>query len=156
MDTKKVKLNRGNILLAKIRYHFDLKLLKTIYSAIFESHDCQLWGHTQTQVMNNIEKIQTKALWIINFKRPCGSSAPLYNESKIFKLKDIATLNNLQLVDDQINKNSPKSFHTFFTLKTEQHRHNARENSLNVPPMKMATHGSNSVTLSVIRDWNNL
>ena len=41
----KLKLNRGNGLLAKIRYHVDLKLLKTIYSGIFESHlryGCQL------------------------------------------------------------------------------------------------------------------
>ena len=38
MDTIKLKLNRANSLLAKIRYHVDSKLLKTIYSAIFESH----------------------------------------------------------------------------------------------------------------------
>ena len=45
MDTIKLKLNRENRLLAKIRYHVDSKLLKTIYSAIFESHlryGCQL------------------------------------------------------------------------------------------------------------------
>ena len=38
MDTIQLKLNRGNGLLAKIRYHVDSKLLKTIYSAIFEFH----------------------------------------------------------------------------------------------------------------------
>ena len=60
MHTIKLKLNRGNNLLAKIRYHVDSKLLKTIYSAIFESHlryGCHLWGQIQTQVMNNNEKI---------------------------------------------------------------------------------------------------
>ena len=65
MHTIKFKLNRGNNLLAKIRYHVDSKLLKTIYSAIFKSHlryGCHLWGQIQTQVMNNNEKIQNKAL----------------------------------------------------------------------------------------------
>ena len=38
MDTIQLKLNRANGLLAKIRYHVDSKLLKTIYSAIFEFH----------------------------------------------------------------------------------------------------------------------
>ena len=159
MHTIKFKLNRSNSLLAKIKYHVDSKLLKTICSAIFESHlrySCQQWGQTQTQVMNNIEKIQNKALRIINFKGPWESSAPLYKESKNFKLKDIVLLNNLQFVYDQINKNLPKSFHTFFTLKTEQHRHKTRGNSLNVSPVKTTTYGSNSVTCCAIRDWNKL
>ena len=73
MDTIKLKLNRANSLLAKIRYHVDSKLLKTIYSAIFESHlryGCQLWGQAQTQVIKNTEKIRNKILRIINFKCP--------------------------------------------------------------------------------------
>ena len=38
MHTIKLKLNRANGLLAKIRHDVDSKLLKTIYSAMFESH----------------------------------------------------------------------------------------------------------------------
>ena len=73
MDAIELKLNIENSLSAKIRYHVDSKLLKTIYSAIFKSHlryGCQLWGQAQTQVIKNIEKIQNKALQIINFKCP--------------------------------------------------------------------------------------
>ena len=159
MHTVKLKLNRANSLLAKIRCHVDSKLFKTTYSAIFESHlryGCQLWRQTQTQFMNNTEKIQNKALRIITFNGPWESSAPLYKESKIFKLKDIVLLNNLQFVYDQINKNLPKSFRSFFALKTKQHRHNTRENSLNVPPVKTTTYGSNSVTRCANSDWNKL
>ena len=74
----------------------------------------------------------------------------------MFKLKDIVPLDNLQFANDQINKNLPKSFHTFFTLKMEQHQHNTRGNSLNIPPVKTTTYGFNSVTCSGIRDWNKL
>ena len=113
-------------------------------------------GQAQTQVIKNIEKIQNKALRTIHFKCPWESSVPLYKESKILKLKDIVLLNNLKFVYDQINKNLPNSFHTFFTLKTEQHQHNTRGNSLNIPPVKTITYGSNLVTCWAIRNWNKL
>ena len=38
MDTIKFELSKANDLLAKRRYYVGSKLLKTIYSAIFESH----------------------------------------------------------------------------------------------------------------------
>ena len=47
METIKLELNIANSFPAKVRYHVDSKLLKTIYSAIFNSHlryDYQLWG----------------------------------------------------------------------------------------------------------------
>ena len=55
METVKLKLNRANSLLAKLRHHVNPILLRTIYYAIFESHQrygCQLRGQTQTQVKN--------------------------------------------------------------------------------------------------------
>ena len=45
MDTVKLKLNRANGLLAKLRHYVNPILLRTIYYAIFESHlqyGCQL------------------------------------------------------------------------------------------------------------------
>ena len=57
---------------------------------------------------------------------------------------------------DQINENLAKSFHTFFSLRKEQHRHNTKKNSQNVPPVKTATYGSNSVKCCAIRNWNKL
>ena len=59
MATVKLKLNRANGLLAKLR-HVNPTLLRTICYAIFEPHlryGCQLWGQAQTQVLENIEKI---------------------------------------------------------------------------------------------------
>ena len=110
----------------------------------------------RTQMVDSIYKFQNKALRIINFKGPWKSSAPLYKKLKFFKLKNIVTLNNLQFVHDQINKNLPLSFANVFTLKTEQHQHYTRESNLNVPPVKTKTYDSNSVKLCAIRDWNNL
>ena len=111
MDTMKLKLNRVNGLLAKLRHYVNPTLLRTIYYAIFEPHlryGCQLWGQAQTQVLQNIEKIQNKTLRILNFKNPLKPVEQIYKESKIFKLKDIATMSNLKFVYDQTNKILPR------------------------------------------------
>ena len=86
MDTVKLKLNRANCLLAKLKalcWQVDSILLRTICYAIFESnlwYGYQLWGQTQTQILQNIEKIQNKAIKImeilttnlVTFKRKDG------------------------------------------------------------------------------------
>ena len=85
MDTVKLKLNTANGLLAKLRHYVNSILLRTIYYAIFESHlqyGCQLCGKTQTQVLQNIEKI-THGNQV---------NKSIYNEFKIFELKDIITI----------------------------------------------------------------
>ena len=67
MDTAKLKLNRANGSLAKLRHYVNPILLR-IYYVIFEPHlryGCQLLGQAQTQVLQNIEKIQNKALRIL-------------------------------------------------------------------------------------------
>ena len=157
MDTVKLKLNRANGLLAKLRHYVNLTLLRTIYYAIFEPHlryGCQLWGQTQTQVLQNIEQIQNKALRILNFKNPWDPIEQIYKESKIFKLKDIVTISNLKFVYDQMNKILPRVFETFSINKTRSHLYNTSGNSLDVPQVKATSYGSNSFTLHVIRTWN--
>ena len=115
---------------------------------------CQLWGQTQTQVLQNIEKVQNKALTIINFKNPWESSEQIYKESKIFKLKDIVTISNLKFVYDQMKKLLTRVFEKILIIKTRQHLYNTRGNSLGVPQVKTTIYGSNSFTLHAIHTWN--
>ena len=44
-------------------------------------------GQAQTQVLQNIEKIQNKALRILNFKNPWEPIEQIYKEFKILKLR---------------------------------------------------------------------
>ena len=157
MDTVKLKLNRANGLLAKLRHYVNATLLRTIYYAILEPHmryGCQLWGQAQTQVLQNIEKIQNKDLIILNFKNSWEPMEQICKESKIFKLKDIVIISNLKFVYDQMNKLLPRVFEKNFINKTRQHLYNTRGNSLDVPQVKTTTYGSNSFTLHAIRTWN--
>ena len=113
-----------------------------------------IMGQTQTQVLQNIEKVQNKALRILNFKNPWDQTEQIYKESKMFKLKDIVTISNLKFVYDQMNKLLPRVFEKNFINKTRQHLYNTRGNSLDVPQVKTTTYGSNSFTLHAIRTWN--
>ena len=132
MDTVKLKLNRANGLLAKLRHYVNLKLLRTIYYAIFEHHlryGCQLLGQAQTQVLRNMEKIQNKTLRILNFKNPWEQIEQIYKEFKLFKLKDIVTISNLKFVYDQVYNSLPRVSEKIFINKTRQHLYNTRGNS---------------------------
>ena len=157
MDTGKLKLNRANGLLVKLRKYVNPALLRTIYYAIFEPHlqyGYQLWGQEQTKVLQNIEKIQSKALRNLNFKNPWEPIEEIYKESNIFKLKDIVTISHLKFVYEQMNKILARVFETLFINKTRQHLYNTRGNSLHVLQVKKTTYGSNSLTLHAIRTWN--
>ena len=67
----KQKLSRANGLLAKVCYYLSPNLLRTLYFSIFESHlryGCQIRGQHSNHNLNDIAKLQRKAIRIINFK----------------------------------------------------------------------------------------
>ena len=111
-------------------------------------------GQIQTQVLQNIEKIQNEALRILNFKNPGEPSERIYKESNIFKLKDVVTISYLKFVYDQMNKILTRAFENCFINKTRQHHYNTKGNSFDVPQVKTTTYGSNSFPLHAIRTWN--
>ena len=76
-------------------------------------------GQAQTQVLQNIEKIQNKVLRILNFKNPWEPIEQKYKESKMFKLKDIVTISNLKFVYDQMNKILPRVFEKKLSKKPD-------------------------------------
>ena len=64
MDTVKLKLNRANGLLAKLRHYVNSTLLRTIYIPIFELHlryGCQLWGKHKLKSYKILKKSKTKS-----------------------------------------------------------------------------------------------
>ena len=86
LDTIKLKLNRANCLLSKIRHYVRAPLLRAKYFAIFDPHlryGCQIWGQNKNYAVENIEKLQNKAIRILNFKGPHAEASNLYKESKI-------------------------------------------------------------------------
>ena len=65
LQNLKLKLNRPNCLLSKIRYYVKFPSLRTIYYALFDSHlryGCQVWGQRRNEYIESIEKTQNKAI----------------------------------------------------------------------------------------------
>ena len=53
----KLKLNRENSLLSKIRYFVKFPLLRTIHHVVFNTHlrhGCQVWGQNQSKIIEAI------------------------------------------------------------------------------------------------------
>ena len=159
MQLLKTKLNRENVLLAKIRHFVSKNLLWTIYFAIFDSYlrnGCQIWRQKDSQEFKNKTIMQNKRLRILNFKGPLEHSSPFHKNSKILKLIEIKKLNNILFVFNQINSNQPNAFENYFQLKRQRHNHFTRGKVLNVPQVDTSLYGSHSITLSEIRDWDAL
>ena len=103
LENLKLKLNRANCLLSKIKYFVNFPLLRTIYFALFDSHiryGCQIWGQNQSKIVEVIERTQNKALRILNFKCLRESVHYFYKESKIDKSKNVIIKANYRLVYD--------------------------------------------------------
>ena len=116
LQNLKLKLNRANCLLSKIRYYVKFPLLWTICYALFDSHlrySCQIWGQIRNEYIESIEKIQNKAIWILNFKDPRKGAGNLYKASKINKLRN-TIIANCRFVYDQLQKNLPENFTDIF------------------------------------------
>ena len=119
------KLNRAIGLLAKIRYYTPKSLLIAIYYSRFNSHlidVCQIWGQAKSNLFKKVQKLQEKALWIINFVPSTAQVNKIYKNSKILKISDYVSLQNAFFVKDCFIANLPETFSKYFA-KTKEHHH---------------------------------
>ena len=89
-----MKLDKTKALLLKIRNYANMKPLRNIYYAIFDSdltYSCIVWAQNINTV-NRLIILQKKALCIMNFKDQLFHSSPLFSENNILKFIDKITL----------------------------------------------------------------
>ena len=85
-----LKLNKANAMLSKVRHVLDIKTLRSVYYAIFESHLCYaslVWA----QNLNSVKRLyllQKKSLRMIFFQKRNSHAGPLFKVSKILKSFD--------------------------------------------------------------------
>ena len=109
-----IKLNRANALLFKIRKHVSLKILRSIYFAIFDSHvSCCYLGWVQNfSSILRILILQKKTVKIINFRPRIFHASPLFKQNLISKPQDKICLENILFVSKSLNNLSPSVFNT--------------------------------------------
>ena len=77
-------------------------------------YGCQIWGQNFNTLLRDIERLQNKAINIINLKTGSPDCKNFSNELKILKLKDLITFNKCLFVFDQLKEDLPKAFKNYF------------------------------------------
>ena len=119
-----IKLNRANTLLFKMRKYVSLKILRSIYFAIFDSYlsyCCLVWAQNSSTIQL-IVILQKKAVRIINFQPRNSHTSPLFKQSSILKFQDKTCLENILFVSKSLNNLSPSVFNTWFVFSSGQHQ----------------------------------
>ena len=101
-----IKLNRANALLFKMRKYVSLKILRSIYFAIFDSYlsyCCLVWAQNCSTIQWIII-LQKKAIRIINFQ-------------------DKICLGSVLFISKTLNNLSPSVFNTWFSFSSDQHNY---------------------------------
>jgi hypothetical protein len=156
-DILSAKLGRANGMLAKIRHYVDEKTLHNVYYGIFSSvmnYGSQVWGQFANKSVKRIQKLQNKALRIINFANYRDPSTPIYFKSKILKLEDQVSLENFFLVQRDIQGDLPTQLLNTFSVKPDSQC--STQLGIELPKVRTQTYGINCITYRSAATWNSL
>ena len=113
-----VKLNKSNTLLLRIKNYVNMKRLRNIYFAIFDSHlsySCIVWA----QNINTVRRftiLQKNGIGIMNFKYQLSYSLPFFSSNNILKFDEKITIENILFVSKTINRQVTPIFYAWFTF----------------------------------------
>ena len=112
------------------------KMLQTLLGRKYMRRKCQInnllhFTQLKNEDFKKIEKLQGKAIWIINFL-PLNAPVEKQNyQMNILKLKDFIMLRNILFVKGCLNGNSPGSFDDKFHSSKLRLNHTKRSWSIN-------------------------
>ena len=151
------KLSRAIRMLCKIRHFVKFTTLRMIYFGIFSSilmYGSQIWGQ-HNRITQKLQKLQNKALRIINFQPPRTSASSLYKKCEILKLTDHISLQNFLYAHDSLNENLPSSLtgqlsfvNTVHVTRSEMYY------QLDRCKTRTILYGTNSIKSKSVDVWN--
>ena len=156
-----IKLNRANALLFKMRKYVSLKILRSIYFAIFDSYlsyCCLVWAQNFSSI-KRILILQKKAVRIINFQPRNSHTSPLFKQNFILKFQNKICLENILFVSKSLNNLSPSIFNTWFSFFSDQHNYETSSYA-QVNLMKLLYEKNRyckySIIVSAVESWNKI
>ena len=153
-----IKLNRANALLFKMRKYVSLKILRSIYFAIFDSYlsyYCLVWAQNYSTIQQIII-LQKKACRIINLRQRNFHTSLLSKQNCILKFQDKICLENILFVSRSLNNLLPSVFNTWFTFSSDQHNYetsSSTQGNLIKLFYKTKRYGKYSITVSAVEPW---
>ena len=161
VDNLSTKVNRANALLFKMRKYVSLKILRSIYFAIFDSYlsyCCLVWAQNCSTIQR-IVILQKKAVRIINFQPRNFHTSPLFKQNSILEFQDQICLENVLFVSKYLNTLSPLVFNTWFSFSSDQHNYETSSSTQgNIIKIfyKTKRYGKYSITVSAVESWNKI
>ena len=156
-----IKLNRANALLFKMRKYVSLKILRSIYFAIFDSYlsyCCLVWAQNCSTIQRIII-LQKKAIRIINLQPRNFHTSPLFKQNSILKFQDKICLENILFISKSLNNLSPSVFNTWFSFSSDQHNYetsSSTQGNFIKRFYKTKRYGKFSITVSAVETWNKI
>ena len=147
-------------MLSNIRHYVSVTTLRNIYFGIFSSlltYGSQIWGQFCNKHICRLQRIQNKALRIINFANFRDPSTPLYHKSEILKISDHIKLQNFLFVHNALRGDLPLPLKNSFQIAAETHSLNTRgalQHKLLLPKARTQNYGLNSIKYKSAAFWN--
>ena len=147
---------------AKLRHICDLKLLKTIYYALVDSHlqYCNLiWGNAAQHVLEPLIKLQGKILRIICFlSNDMGNTLQAQTQAKLLNIKQLNKLCVAKFMFKFKNKKLPKCFDNFFKARSGQLRYSLRSRVKEdyICKWGKSNYGMKRLQYEGVQLWNNI
>ena len=127
-----LKLNKANAMLSKLRHVLDMKTLKSVYYAIFESHlfyASLVWAQN-TNSVKRLHLLQKKSLQMF-FQSRNSNKGPLFIKvSKILKSFDKTALENCIFISKYLKGLLTSIFNNWFKFSFEPHSRDTRWSNL--------------------------
>ena len=108
-------------------------------------------------LVQRLQKLQEKALCLINFKTNPNVVSQLLKDSNILKLPDFIKYKYALFIRNSLRKENIPIFNEFYTLFNQNHVYNTRESTnqmLIVPQIQTIDYGEHSVKSRSINAWN--
>ena len=156
------KLSKMSGMFSKLRHICDLKLLKTIYFALVESHlqYCNIiWGNASQSVLGPLWKLQGKILRIICFlPNDLGNTVLAHAQTKLLNIEQLNKLSVAKFMFKFKNKKLPKYFENFFRARQEQQRYSlrSRANEDFIREWGKSNYGMKRLQYEGVQLWNSI
>lgn len=149
------KISRTNGVINRLKHFLPKSALVSIYHSLIGSHinyGILVWGYNH----DRINKLQKKAIRIINCAKYNAHTAPLFKKDKLLTFNEMKTLKILTFYYKLINDLIPSFFISFKpVMVSSSHHYNTRGVSFSVPFFKKAWCGKR-LRISLIKNLNNL
>ena len=153
-------MSRATGMLAKTRHYVSENTLRSIYFGIFSSlltYGAQIWGQFTNKHVCRLQKLQNKAIRIINFVDFREAVDPLYYKSKILKLTDHVKLQNFLFVHNSLNNNLPLPLQNTFKVAADNYVYNTRaseQHKIVLPKIRTSYYGLFCIKYRSGAHWN--